>query len=83
MKYTDPLNQGGTNCFLGVKLPIQSYSAMLTALYATNGNTGVVFHGGNSTFNSAGSAAWSMLTRPIANGGRAWTITDGGYQAGT
>lgn len=73
----------GTNCFDGVKLTTTSYSALLTALSATNINNTVTFHGGNSTFNTPGSAARAFLTRSTALGGRGWTITDGGYQAGT
>jgi hypothetical protein len=73
----------GTNCFNGVKLTTTSYSALLTSLSATNINTGVTFHGGNSTFNTPGSAARAFLTRSTALGGRGWTITDGGYEAGT
>jgi hypothetical protein len=73
----------GTNCFAGVKLTTTSYSALLTSLCATNFNTAVTFHGGNSTFNTAGSAAKVFLTTSTGAGGRGWTITDGGYQAGT
>ena len=73
----------GTNCFNGVKLTTTSYSSLLTSLCATNFNNTVTFHGGNSTFNTPGSAAKVFLTKSIANGGRGWTITDGGYQAGT
>jgi hypothetical protein len=74
---------GGRDCFKGVKLQTQSYSSLLTSICATNINTGVTFHGGNSTFNTAGSAAKVFLTTSIANGGRGWTITDGGYETGT
>jgi hypothetical protein len=73
----------GVNCFQGTKLTTTSYSALLTSLSATNVNTGVTFHGGNSTFNTAGSAAKVFLTTSIANGGRGWTINDGGYEPGT
>jgi hypothetical protein len=73
----------GTDCFNGVKLTTSSYSALLTSLCATNFNLNVPFHGGNSTFNTAGSAARVFLTTPVANGGRGWIINDGGYQAGT
>jgi hypothetical protein len=73
----------GTNCFNGVKLTTTSYSSLLTSLCATNFNNTVTFHGGNSTFNTPGSAAKVFLTTSIANGGRGWTINDGGYQAGT
>ena len=73
----------GTNCFAGVKLTTTSYSSLLTSLCATNFNNTVAFHGGNSTFNTPGSAAKVFLTTSIANGGRGWTINDGGYEPGT
>jgi hypothetical protein len=73
----------GTDCFNGVKLTTSSYSALLTSLCATNFNNSVIFHGGNSTFNTAGSAAKVFLTKSTGAGGRGWTITDGGYQVGT
>jgi hypothetical protein len=66
----------GTNCFNGVKLTSNSYSAILASLCATNINTGVIFHGGNSNFTPAGSAARLVLTNS-----RGWTITDGGSAA--
>jgi len=73
----------GANIFTGVKLQTQSYSALLTSLCATNLNTFVTFDGGFSLFNTPGSAAKVFLTKPIAQGGRSWTINDGGYQSGT
>ena len=73
----------GTSCFEGVKLTTSSYSALLTSLSATNVNNSVTFHGGNSTFNTPGSAAGAFLTRSTGVGGRGWIITDGGYQTGT
>jgi hypothetical protein len=73
----------GTDCFNGVKLTTSSYSALLTSLCATNFNLNVPFHGGNSTFNTAGSAAKVFLTKDVADGGRGWIITDGGYETGT
>jgi hypothetical protein len=73
----------GSNCFLNVKLTTTSYSSMLTSLCATNFNNNVIFHGGDSTYNTPASAARVFLTKPVINGGRGWTITDGGYQTGT
>lgn len=68
----------GTNCFNGVKLTTSSYSSLLTSICATNFNNNVVFHGGNSTYNTPASAARIFLVNT-----KGWTITDGGYQAGT
>jgi hypothetical protein len=63
---------GGTNCFLNVTLPTQTWSSILTSISATNTNLNVTFHGGNSKRNAAGTTAYAHLT------GRGWTITDGG-----
>jgi hypothetical protein len=71
----------GANCFEGVKLTTYSYSALLTSLCASNFNTGVTFHGGNSKYNEQGQIAHTVLTNPIATGGRAWNIIDGGLQS--
>jgi hypothetical protein len=73
----------GINAFQDTKLTTSSYSALLTSLCATNFNLNVPFHGGNSTFNTAGSAAKVFLTTPVVSGGRGWIINDGGYETGT
>jgi len=69
---------GGDRCFEGVTLQTQSWSALLTSLCATNFNTEVTFHGGNSKRNAAGTVAYDFLTSSIGSGGRAWTIQDAG-----
>jgi hypothetical protein len=63
----------GADCFNGVKLTTTSYSSLLTSICATNINTNVTFHGGNSKYNFAGQSARSYLIS------RGWTITDGGF----
>jgi hypothetical protein len=63
---------GGTNCFLNVTLPTQTWSSILTSISATNTNLNVTFHGGNSKRNAEGTTAYAYLT------GRGWSITDGG-----
>lgn len=68
----------GTNCFNGVKLTTSSYSSILTSICATNFNNNVIFHGGNSTYNTPASAARRHLVNT-----KGWIITDGGYQIGT
>jgi hypothetical protein len=65
----------GADCFNGVKLTTTSYSALLTSLCATNINTGVTFHGGNSKYNYTAVEARSYLINT-----RGWNITDGGYE---
>lgn len=69
----------GTNCFLGVKIPTETYTQLLINLAANNLNTRVNFFAGLQTnyFPSA-QASRDLLTRSIASGGREWTITDGG-----
>lgn len=62
----------GASCFSGVQLTTTSYSSLLTSLCATNTNTGVIFNGGNSKYNSAGKLARDFLTS-----NRSWNITDG------
>lgn len=75
----------GTDCFNGATLLTRTWSAILTSISAVNLSmgltavTGVPFHGGNSLVNAVGSAARQFLTRPVAQGGRGWTITDGGF----
>lgn len=61
----------GANCFFGVTLPTQTWSAILTSISATNTNLGVVFHGGGSKRNAAGTAAYNYLVN-----NRGWSITD-------
>ena len=63
----------GTDCFLGVTLPTQTWSAILTSISATNINTSVAFHGGNSKRNTAGTDAYNHLTN-VKN----WIISDQG-----
>jgi hypothetical protein len=63
----------GSQCFQGVKLTTNSYSTLLSSICATNLNSGVVFHGGDSTYNTSGSAARVHLVDV-----KGWTITDGG-----
>jgi hypothetical protein len=70
----------GTSCFDGVTLTTQSYSALLTSLCATNMNTEVSFHGGDSKYNSSANQARIHLSKSIAEGGKGWTIIDGGLQ---
>jgi photosystem II stability/assembly factor-like uncharacterized protein len=65
----------GTDCFYGVKLTTTSYSALLTSICATNINTGVTFHGGNSNFLIKAIPARQYLTTD-----RLWTINDGGLE---
>lgn len=69
----------GFNCFNGVKLPTEMYTQLLVDLANNNLNTNVVFHAGTQTnyFPSA-QPFRDILTRPISQGGRNWTITDGG-----
>lgn len=69
----------GTNCFFGVKIPTETYSQLLTDLANNNLNTNVVFFAGLQTnyFPSA-QPFRDILRKPIAEGGRNWTITDGG-----
>ena len=50
-----PLLTNGTFMFEGSTL--SNYSAFLVAMEAANSNTGVTFHGGNSTYDAAVSAA--------------------------
>lgn len=61
----------GSNCFFGVTLPTQTWSAILTSISATNTNVGVPFHGGGSKRNAAGTAAYNYLVND-----RGWSITD-------
>ena len=56
----------GTNCFNGVKLTTNSYSALLTSLCATNLERSVVFHGGNSNYNPSVLPIRNELTSPGA-----------------
>ena len=69
----------GTNCFFNVKIPTETYTQLLIDLAANNLNTRVDFFAGLQTnyFPSAQDAK-DLLTRPIAQGGREWTIQDGG-----
>jgi hypothetical protein len=65
----------GFDCFASVKLPTSSYSSLLISLCSTNFNTGVVFSGGSSKYNSSASNARNFL---INN--RSWSITDAGLE---
>ena len=74
----------GTTCFNGWKMSTTAYDAMLNQLangagaIAANTHTSVTFHGGTATYDASAIAAHTLLTNTTGNGGRAWTITDGG-----
>lgn len=71
----------GIDCFNGLTLDTQTYSSMLTSFGEFNLNTNVTFHAGSqSRYFPWAQAARDLLTRPISQGGRNWTITDGGSQ---
>jgi hypothetical protein len=65
----------GTDCFRSVKLQTHSWSSLLTSICATNNNTNVAFHGGDSKRNMQGSLAYQHLTNI-----KSWSITDGGEE---
>lgn len=50
------------------------YSQLINDLESGNANNNVIFHGGNSNYNSSASAAHTTLTTAPRN----WTITDSG-----
>ncbi len=60
------------NMFLNATLSTANYDALLTGWDAQNLQSGVTFHGGNSTYCSGEAARTNMIN---ADG---WTITDGG-----
>lgn len=64
----------GINCFAGVKLTTNSYSLLLSSICATNLNSGVTFHGGNSLYNPT----FGLSARNYLVNTKGWTITDGG-----
>ena len=68
----------GTDCFLNCTLPAQTWSAILTSCSATNFNTNVRFHGGNSKYFVRASQARNTLVN-----NRSWDITDGGPSLGS
>jgi surface protein len=61
-----------TTMFNGATLSTTNYSALLTGWEAGTHQSGVTFHGGNSTYNAAGEVARDAL---LVDG---WLITDGG-----
>jgi len=63
----------GTSCFESTTLATSDWSDILVTQRANNANTGVSFHGGNSTYNVAGGVARGELVSI-----QSWTITDGG-----
>jgi hypothetical protein len=68
----------GTNCFINSTLPTASWSNILVDI-ANNGTVNTVsFHGGSSKYNTDGATARTTLTTPVIDGGRGWSITDGG-----
>ncbi len=70
-----------TDFLLGVTLSTANYSALLVGWEAQNPNNTVTFHGGNSLYDAAPSAAATArahLILAVGSGGHSWTITDGG-----
>lgn len=68
----------GHRCFSGVRLLTRTWSSILTSLCCYNINENVVFNGGTSKRNVFGTEAYYSLITPVSDGGRGWTITDGG-----
>lgn len=66
----------GTYMFLSITIDKTRYSQLLIDMNASNTNTGVTFHGGNSKYDTAGQTARNLLTARSP----AWVITDGGYE---
>jgi MBG domain (YGX type)/BspA type Leucine rich repeat region (6 copies) len=64
----------GGECFADVPLSVESYSALLINLAATNTNFGVTFSGSSGNYNAGAVAARNTLL------GRGWQIYDGGLQ---
>lgn len=64
----------GLDCFINSTLSTSDYSELLISLAANNLNTGVVFSGGSSKYNSTAIAARNALIS------RGWTITDAGLE---
>ncbi len=64
---------GGTSIFQGCTLDTDAYSDLLVSLEANNSNNGYNFHGGNSTYNTAGGVARAAL---VAD--HSVAFTDGG-----
>jgi len=70
----------GGSCFSGSTLPTASWSNILVDI-ANNGAVNTVsFHGGSSKYNTDGATARTTLTTPVIDGGRGWSITDGGAE---
>jgi hypothetical protein len=75
--------KNGFNCFLGVKIPTETYTQLLIDLANNNFNINVDFHAGFQTFySSSAQASRDILTGSIASGGRNWKIQDGGVVSG-
>lgn len=69
----------GDQCFHDVKLHTDTWSSILTSVSAYNGNTYVNFDGGRSLKNSSALDSVLLdLAKPVAQGGKGWTIIDGG-----
>tara|TARA_R110000764_G_scaffold215980_2_gene302803 strand:- start:319 stop:1488 length:1170 start_codon:yes stop_codon:yes gene_type:complete len=64
----------GAYMFLGNTINTTRYSELLVDLESGNTNNGVIFHGGNSEYNTTGETARDLLVV------RTWTITDGGLE---
>ena len=62
--------------FNGVTLSIANYDALLTGWDAQDLTSGVIFHGGDSKYNSE--AAHTARANMISSTGHDWDITDGG-----
>lgn len=70
-----------TNMFGSVTLTTVNYDALLVGWEAQAVQNNVVFHGGNSKYTAAPSAAATAraeLVKAVIEGGHNWTITDGG-----
>ncbi|NDC25884.1 MAG: BspA family leucine-rich repeat surface protein, partial [Proteobacteria bacterium] len=62
-----------------------NYDALLLGWSAQNVKSGVSFSAGDTKYSSGNAAvvaARALLTNSVASGGKNWTITDGGGQAG-
>ena len=70
-----PAMTNGALCFQSTTLTTARWSQILIDTEAANQNDSVLFHGGNSTYNTAGGVARAAL---IAD--HIWTITDGGAE---
>ena len=75
--------QFGTNCFVGASIPTQSYTNIINILWEniSSLNNGVTINFGTSTLGTSVQSKYNELIS--AQGGKFWTISDGGFVNGS